>query len=577
MEINHQNERKMKTKIWSVFLFVVLLRLVMIFSLKEDPAFYLSPRNFNGRGLVAAPHWLDFIMVMTVIIALYQPSKPVKFHFKNWIRTLAGFLLIIIPVVSGMLLIRYRSQWHPVWDFNGMLILRWVLFVLSFIAIQFFTDKIHIRNKWLRGTVLFLFVFFLAVLQDFVPTTAPDFKLFTFLNSVGLSTAFVAFALRPFYKRYPGETLLTVTLLGFLITLPAVNVRSQSYFTFFLPVLAWLLVAYALHCRCRKIWKYSLTALPVAIALFLQSGLPRMVSPAVGSAMTENVKDQLITEKAGTVTIRYASPAMREFALNLARVLEAANEISRKELGVSPGVKELILTGFGPGGFHAEFPGKIVGNIISREYMKACLDSTFLNNPELSPHFPDPVNGILHEYSHLFGAVPYHRWMPGPEEEGWATFSAVQLSKILHQYYGDSLWNPPYDYARQAQKIDSLNLAGKAVIWSHAYEFGGYQLWHRLSRQMNLRELYQKRWQHTERNLLGIVLLESFPKKARQLAEAFGTENLKKSIKPVRYGDLYSLQDFLMLGRFMNMDSSTLKKFYDRMKNRMVNPSVKLP
>ncbi len=45
----------MKKKVLILFLLVIIARVVILLFVKTDVLFFLSPRNFNGRGLLAVP------------------------------------------------------------------------------------------------------------------------------------------------------------------------------------------------------------------------------------------------------------------------------------------------------------------------------------------------------------------------------------------------------------------------------------------------------------------------------------------------------------------------------------------
>ena len=570
----------MKKKILLLLLVTIITRLGILFFVKTDVLFFLSPRNFNGRGLLTMPGVLDFILPLLAIALLYGKETFSGFSLKNLGRASVIFLVILTVALTGLILRRYSEELFFLRDFSAHALLRWLLFVLTFWAIQLFADNVAIKNRFLRKLTIFVYIFFLAFLQDTVGKAGSMYVVFSLMNSVGVTTALLAVASRNLYKKYPAETLVIAALAGLFVNFFLFNAQSISYFTVFLPILALYLTAFGLYCNCRKTAKTIIVSTPVIIALLLNFALPPMLSKAAVNELTEqNISKKLFEEKVGTVTVKYADKKLRSISVRLAKVINAANRISQKTFGISPDVDQLTILGIAPGGFHGKFPHQIVGNIISEKYLKNCSDSLLLNTPDLPADFPDPVNAILHEYSHLFGAIPYYRWMPGAEEEGWATFSATRLSGLLFKEYGKNLWQPGYDYAGQAKKITALNLSGRAVVWSHPNEFGGFKLWYDLDRDLGTKELYQKRWKHTYRNLLGSVLLESNPRKARNLAAAFETRRFIKDgySRTVRFGDIYSLDDYLVLSDLAGVKEETIRNLYAMMKNTMIDPSVPVP
>ncbi len=279
------------------------------------------------------------------------------------------------------------------------------------------------------------------------------------------------------------------------------------------------------------------------------------------------------------MTVSYDDPRVRDVAVRMAHVLEAANEVSRETFGVSPEIEYLTIGGIAPGGFYAGFPNSVTGNLPSERAAKLWLDEAFLNAPERSIHDLDPVNGILHEYSHLYGTVPYMPWLMGPEEEGWATYAATRVSLRLYEKYGAGLWDPPYDYARLARAITTSNLQGHPVVWSHANEFGGFKLWYALGERDGEEALFRKRWDLTQRHEQRFLLMTSNPHAARQLAGGFGEADFAAygKAEPVLFAQAISLQDYRHLAGMLDTPTDQIKASYDQRANRVIQPGVSVP
>ncbi len=571
----------MKKKVLLILCVIVILRLIIIFVTKNDPVFYLSPRNFNGRGLLAAPSWLDFIIPL-IIIALFPPKNfSFELDFRKLYNTLFPALLLISgTVITGTLLSNYIQKTMIQFDFDRVLLLRYLLFVLTYVSINFLSDALASQKKFFKYIILSLFIVFIAYTQDIFASGNSMYVLSGLLNSVGFSTVIFSIGMRKSYKREPLATIISVSAAGLFLIFFTYNVLSISYFTVFLPFLTSIFIAIALYKEVKLKTKIILGATPVALALFLNFGLPEIVPDELANKLIENkTADKFIEEKAGDITIKYKDKNFRDFAIKLAGVIQAANRVCKNELGFSPEVKELTIKGIGPGGFHAEFPNKIVGNITSEQYMKNCNDSIFLNNDNLSANFPDPVNAILHEYSHLFGVIPYHKWWPGAEEEGWATYSATRIAKMLYETSGAKLWQPNYNYSKQADKITERNLAGKAVVWSHPNEFGGFILWYNIGNKKGLRNLYKTRWKVATHNIKGSLFIISDPAKAKKAAYSLGISNFIKygQHEIEKFGDIYSKSEYLYMAKTMGIDKKLISKMYDLMKQRLINPSVPVP
>jgi hypothetical protein len=282
------------------------------------------------------------------------------------------------------------------------------------------------------------------------------------------------------------------------------------------------------------------------------------------------------------ITVRYDDIRVRTVAMRLAHVLAAANQVSLEAYGISPQVNELVIRGIEKGGFHAQFPHSIAGNLESPRYIELCLDSTYLNDPNGSIHFPDPVNAILHEYSHLYGGVPYIPWIAGgkegAEEEGWATFSATRLSRRLYEHFGSGLWTPAYNYAARAEAITQANLAGHSVYWSHDNEYGGFRLWYALSQRDGEAALYRKRWELTRRDFSWWFQIND-PAAARQIATSFGWADFVSfgSEKVVRFDQVHALQDLQPLEELDGLTADRIKANYARNASLLIDPAIKVP
>jgi len=530
------------------------------------------------------PSWVDFLISIMVIMFLFNVKNKNMIGFdKNKITKTLGnaLILIVTPIIIGVLLNNYIQKTSINLDINSVLIFRYILFILTFIAVNIFADALSsVRSKSSMYLILPLFLIFIAYTQDIFSSANKMTIILGFINSVGVSTVIIAIGMRRMYKQYSLETIISVLFIGLILIFFRFNVLSVSFFTIFLPFMAFFLMGIVLYKNWKLKTKIIIGAMPFVIALFLNYALPAIVPSDLANELIEKKQEErFIEEKVGHIMVKYKEKRLREISVKLAKVIDEANRICNNKLGISTNVKVLVIRGIGSGGFHAEFPNRIVGNIISEKYLKNCGDDSFLNNPELSANFPDPVNAILHEYSHLFGVVTYHKWWPGAEEEGWATYSATQISKLLYGEIGADLWQPAYNYSRQADKIIRQNLSGKAVVWSHPNEFGGFNLWYHLGKIYGLRKMYNMRWQNTEHNISGSLYIISNPKQAKKIVSVFGKKNfLNYGYMPVRkFSEIYSIDDYLYLANTTGIDVNRIKRMYDFMKYRNVNPTVPIP
>ena len=579
-----QSSTTIKRKIFFLLITSLILRAAILMFAKYDPLFILSPRNFNGRGLLTSPSWLDFMIPLAVIVLLPFNHKIRHFRFSQLTKPfLTALLLIVTPVIAGTLLNNYLQKIFIDFAFNATLFFRYILFIITYIAINLFADALSgsIQKKLHRRIILTLFILATAVTQDLFGTAGTMYILVGIINSVGVTTVIFAIGMRKFYKSRPLETTLSVSIAGIIPLFFIYNVLSVSFFTIFIPALSFFVVAMVLYKNYRFKKQLIIGSIPFMLALFLNYGLPAVVPTDLSKELIENkTTGTFFTAKVNNITVKYKDPGLKNIAVQFAKVIDAANRISIKEFGVSPNVNELVINGIGMGGFHAEFPNRIVGTIISKTYLKNCSDSAFLNNPLLQADFPDPVNAILHEYSHLFGVVTYHKWWPGAEEEGWATYSATRLSKLLYSKIKyRNLWEPVYNFGKQADKITSQNLSGKSVVWSHPNEYGGFNLWYRLGEEYGLKKLYRLRWQNTNHTVRGSIIIKSDPVKANKVAKAFGKEKfLKYGQMPAKlFGEIYRMKDYLYLAKTTGIDTGRIKKLYNFMKDKVINPAIPLP
>ncbi len=571
----------MKKKIFIALSVIIILRVLNIVFLNNDPLFYLSPRNFNGRGVLITPCWIDFLIPLLIIFIFWNKEKKLTFEFKKVLKPLLiAFTILLAPVITGLLLNNYIQKSFIAFEFNTTFIFKYLLFILSFVAINVFADNVKFQKRIINIFVLFLGIMAIAYAQDLFGSANAMYILLALLSSTGLSVVLFSTGLRRYYKYYPLETILAMVIVGIFSVFFIFSVLSVSFFTIFLPFIAMTIIAVCWYKNWKPRTKLIVGSIPFILAIFLNYGLPGLLPSKLTNEIIERKNEEnFIIEKYKNITVKYKNQDLKDIAMKFAQVIDMANHISKKELGVSPQVKELVITGMGPGGFHAEFPNRIVGKIISKKYLQNCQDSSFLNDSKLSPDFPDPVNAILHEYSHLFGTIPYHKWYPGAEEEGWATYSATRLSKLLYKEAKD-LWIPAYDYEAQAEKITQLNLSGKAVTWSHPNEFGGFNLWYRLGKQLGLPGLYHQRWQISKHDLKnGSLYYISNPEFAQKAVEIFGKENFLKygKFNPVKFGDIYAKDSYLYMARTTGIDTTKISRMYDLMKNRKIDPSVPVP
>lgn len=564
---------------WLLVLLVVAARLLSFFFLKADPSYLLVPRSFVGGGFQTMPALLDLAIPATVVYCLWPGRR-----FGAWTIQSARLAawdavsFLLFPLIAGLSLFAYLAPWQIFPYVAPITLLRWLEFIVSFVAWNMLLDELAEKKLWQKIAVIPVLALSLGVMQDAFPHNQDPFRI---LLSVGMTLTWTVLALRRRYTQSPLAAMAAAAFVGGISCMMVVMAPANSMIpVLFLPI---AFLAGSLALRSRRWWpRWVALAGVAAIGLFLSLGLPRFLPPEEREGLLNQEPPPLHSELIEGIRVRYDDIRVRPVAIQLAHVLAAANQISREAYGVSPDVNELVIRGFESGGFQARFPHGIEGNFLSTRYVDLCLDSSYLNDPNASIHFPDPVNAILHEYSHLYGMVPYNPWVmggtEGSEEEGWATFSATRLSRRLYDRFGPGLWTPAYNYAARAEAITQANLAGHPVYWSHDNEYGGFRLWYLLSRRDGEAALYKKRWELTRRDGSWWFQISS-PDAARQVAASFGWADFVSfgSDKAVRFDQMHTWQDLQPIGELAGWNTDKIKAIYVRQAADLVDPAVYVP
>jgi hypothetical protein len=560
--------------IWALVFLLMLARAVSFFFLKSTVGYTLVPRSFDAGGFQSCPAFLDLLAPCVVILVLFSRSRFANRAPGFWkIGTANAALFLLFPLAAGMSMFAYESRWQFLIHITIPAFLRWLQFVLAYVAWNLILDHLCGRSS-LMGAALLLAVS-LGLLEDASPGMADTLHI---LLSVGLTLIWTVFALRRLYGKMPLAAILAAAEIGTICCFLVVMAASDSFLVFFLSLIALPIAALAL--RAHRMWpRFAALAAVAGAGLLLSVALPRFFSPDQRAALLTQDPPPSHTEQVDGITVRYDDPQVRQIALEMGKVLAAANRVSEETYGISPDVRELVVRGFAPGGFEAEFPHSIHGDFVSPKQVSLSLDSVFLNgSTDSSIDFPDPVNAILHEYSHLYGTVPYQPWVMGAEEEGWATFSATRLSQQLYRRYGSSLWSPAYNYAARADAIAKSNLAGHSVYWSHPNEFAGFQLWQALCERLGERNLYRERWALTQRSMGGWWFQENDPNAARNMARHFEGFSSLGMHSPIAYRDMYSWQEVQKAEFLMGVDLVQAKAAYDtRAANGSIDPAIRVP
>jgi hypothetical protein len=346
-----------------------------------------------------------------------------------------------------------------------------------------------------------------------------------------------------------------------------------------LPSAALLLAAITLRSKSLKPRIIGLGAVSL-VCLSLSLVLPVLVPPQYADVLRENRNEKpKYHETVNGIQINYTDTSVQKSLSQLTKILQAANQISLDNFGFSPDIKWITVNGIEPGGYNAVFPQGIAGNILSQEYINKTLDSSFMNNPNLTCQFPDPVNSILHEYAHLFGVFPYQNWM-GTESEGWATYAATRLSKLIYQKYGPTIWQPAYNYARVADSINASLLAGHPLIWSHPEEVGSFKMWNDYEQKKGLQNVFKARWLYTSRDKNSVFIMENNSPVVNDFIDTkIGKELFDQYSKmPARnFDELYNPNDWKNFGKLMNKPVDEINTLIDKKRTIVYNVFVPAP
>ncbi len=571
--------RMKNLRFWLLLLLVVAARIVSLFFLKADPSFVFIPRSFVGGGFQVMPALLDLFVPIFAIFCLWPGRRfQATTISSGWLVLLDAASFLLIPLLAGVSLFAYLDPWQIFPNLSSITLLRWLEFIVTYLAWNLMLDELVEKRLWQKFAVVPLLVLSLGLFQDGFAALRDPFQI---ILSIGMTLTWTVLAFRRRFGQSPLAATVTAALIGGVSCTLVVMAPSNSALPPLLLSLAFL--AGSLTLRCRSWWpRWIALAGIAAVGLFLSLVLPRFFPPEQRAIILNQDSLPQHSEVIEGITVRYDDLRVRAVALQMAHVLAAINQISQEAYGLSPQVNELVIRGFEAGGFQAQFPHSIHGNLISPRYVELCFDSAYLNDPNGSIHFPDPVNAILHEYSHLYGTVPYNSWLmggtEGSEEEGWATFSATRLSRRLYERFGAGLWSPAYNYAARADAITQANLAGHSVYWSHNNEFGGFRLWYSLSQRDGEREVYRIRWAHTRRDGSWWFQIND-PAAAREIAQSFGLVDFSAfgADAVVRFDQVHTLQDLQPLGEIAGWNAEKIKAIYERESGELIYPSVKVP
>jgi hypothetical protein len=577
MKTNHLYQPKKLTpnQLFIIVAVAMIARALSNLFLRIDTSLVIIPRSLFANGFMMQASWLDIAWPISLIILLAKKSdfsgRFKQISHSTLLQTLKFFLF---PILVSLALYSLVEKWYLKPELSLIAVSRFLQWIAAYWAVNLLFDALPAMKKWIKSIVIFLILFLFAYSQDL---QIMNFKslgqmgILSVIAPTGLILCSFIIGFRKIFKTNRFNALLAAIVTGALVCFVIPAMKSDNVFTLFIPVLSVIMAGIAIY-QSRKFYLVSLSII-IAFALAINF-LIASVAEKQGLTNSQNLK----IVKAGSVEVYYGDEKVKEVAIQMGKVIDAANRLSMQEFGFSPDVKKLTIDGIAPGGFYADFDHSITGNIISEKYIQDVLTPGYLNVSQTSVNFPDPVNAILHEYSHLFGVVEYLPWLMD-EEEGWATYAATRLSQKLYAIYGDSLYQPAYNFKAYADSITQYNLDNHSVLWSHTSEFGAFQLWESIGDSIGENQLFKTRWKLSEHDLLRQVMMYSFPGKAINTMKLMGNNQFEKcsNMDSKNYSETYSLSDCNPFGKTMNMSEEQISNMYELLKNQVIQPAIHLP
>lgn len=558
---------------------LLLFRIIVLAFDKYDIQSVLVSRSFLGNGLLSKPLFSELVLSLLILLLLFRNElikKPQLSDLKRGITNSIWF--ISFPVITGLCLFTYKQQYLFKFQINEMVLMRWLCFILWFVAVNLILNLNPFR-KFLRTLLIILILLSSSFLQDFTSNPYSLSVPVGIFAGVGLTQAFAIIAFRNAFKNSFWMGVFSAMITGFVVCFFIFGAVSSSLFTLILPSAALLWASITLRNKSLKPRIIGLGAISL-VCLFLSCVLPRLLPPQFADRLRENrIENPRYHEIVNGIQINYNDTSVHRSLTQLTKILQAANQVSHENFGISPDIKWITIYGIEAGGFNAVFPQGIKGNLLSLKYINCTMDSSFMNNPNLSCQFPDPVNSILHEYAHLFGVFPYQNWI-GTESEGWATYAATRLSKLIYQKYGPSIWQPAYNYAKIADSINASLLAGHPLTWSHPEEVGPFKMWNDYEQKKGLQNVFKDRWLYSSRDKNSVLIWENNSSAVNDFIDTkIGKDffNDYSAMPAKNFDELYKKDDWKFFGQLINIKDEEINKLIEQMKSREYSVLVPKP
>jgi hypothetical protein len=579
MKTNHLYQSKTLTipQLFIIIMITLVARTLSNLFLRIDTSLVIIPRSMFANGFMMQASWLDIAVPLSLVILFIKRSdfvSSLKQINSSFLLQVLKFMMF--PLLVSLTFYALVEKWSLKPELSMISATRFLQWILAYVAVNLLFDRLPTFKKWIKLIIILLILFLFGYSQDLIVqnlNSLGQFGILSIIAPTGLILCSVIVAFRKMFKINRGNAILVASMIGAAVCFLIPAMQSDNIFTLFLPVLSVIIVGIAIYRS--KIFYWS----SLSLFIFISVALNFMMIYVAEKKGLDNGNNQNSTRvKTGSVEVYYEDKKVKEVAIQMGKVLDAANKISMQEFGISPDVKKLTINGIAPGGFYADFNQSITGNLISEEYIKNVMDPGYLDVKQTSANFPDPVNSILHEYSHLYGVIGYLPWMMN-EEEGWATYAATGLACRLFETYGDSLWQPAYNYKAYSDSITQYNIQNHSVLWSHSTEFGSFQLWKSIGDSMGEVRLFQKRWQLTDHEFERQLVLHSNTDRAITLIKSIGKNYFitASQLHPIQFSEVNSLADWRAQRKVLNMSEEQIDRMYELRKNQIINPAISLP
>jgi hypothetical protein len=151
---------------------------------------------------------------------------------------------------------------------------------------------------------------------------------------------------------------------------------------------------------------------------------------------------------------------------------------------------------------------------------------------------------------------------------------------LIYQKYGDSLWQPSYNYAKVADSINASLLAEHPLVWSHPEEVGSFKMWYNYEQKSGLQNVFKNRWQYTSRDKYAIYIQENNPTLVNDFINTkIGKESfaLVSDIPSRKFEELYNPEGWKILFRLINKSDQEINKYTGLMKTKKIDINVPGP